>query len=347
MAFRHLLDKRGYVDLYGASRHALRFFAIQAATGFGHGLLLIISQAHLIKIVTADLGGLLTHGHTTRRRDGERGLLYSGIHTLAMVLRLLSAVNMVVHSLTAHTFVKINQGSIEFGAVHAGKAGLPANRHAACATHARAVHHQGVQAHNAGNIELCCLLCNELHHNHRADGRNLIVTFPFFFHQTRQHIRHGAFLPHRTIVGGDVEIVGNGTQFLNVKQQRFGASTDNHITIKTMRIHPFHQRVDGCNAHAACDEAVARATQLTYGPMDEGRGPPQRTDNVVVGLAHLEIQHLAGGIAYRLHHQGDRAVKEVRVADGQRDTFGLLVRLHNDELARQRRLRNLGGFHFQ
>ena len=70
LAFRHRVDEGGNVDLHRATRHALRFLAVEAAAGLRHSLLLVVAVADLLEVVAALLGGLLAHGHTPLGRQG-------------------------------------------------------------------------------------------------------------------------------------------------------------------------------------------------------------------------------------------------------------------------------------
>ena len=58
---------------------------------------------------------------------------------------------MVIHGLTVHTLVEIDEGRIELGAIHAGELRLAADLHPTRAAHARAIHHQRVETHHARN----------------------------------------------------------------------------------------------------------------------------------------------------------------------------------------------------
>ena len=55
---------------------------------------------------------------------------------------------MVIHGLTVHALVEIDECSIELRTIHTGKLGLAANLHTARAAHARTVHHQRVETHH-------------------------------------------------------------------------------------------------------------------------------------------------------------------------------------------------------
>ena len=110
--------------------------------------------------------------------------------------------------------------------------------------------------------------------------------------------------------------------------------------------HPFHQREDGGNAYAAGNEAVPRALEFGQWTMDEFRGSSQRPCHILEEIADIEGDHFASRVANGLHHQGDGAVVEVGVTDGQGNAFSLLVGLDNHKLAGKRGPRNLRGLHF-
>ena len=237
----------------------------------------------------AHLSGLLAHWNTLFLSIFQIELGRGGIHAFASMTFVFHHINMVVHGLTAHAFVKIQQCGVELRTVHAGETGLSAHRHAAGTAHARAIHHQRIETHHTGNIQFRGLLGHKLHHNHRADGRNLIVTLAFLLYQTVKHIGHIALFAHGAVIGSDVEVVGNGTQLLQIEEQRLVTRTSNHIAVETVRIHPFHQRVDRSDAHAACDEAIACATQFANRTVDERRRTAQRPHHIAERLAHLKF----------------------------------------------------------
>ena len=341
IALRHLLYEGGNVDLHGTSAHTHGFLAVEAAFGFRHGLFVIVSQTDFVKIVAAHLRGLFAHGDTLFLDIIYINVGHSCLHALARMLFLFHRFYVVVHGLPAHALVKVEQCGIELRTVHARESGLSTHRDTAGPAHARAVHHQGVKADHTRDIEFGSLSGHELHHDHRSDGCDFVVASAFFFHQSFQYVGHCALFAQGTIVSGDVEVAGNWTQFFKIEEQRCIASTHDNIAVEAVCVHPFYQRVDGGDAHAAGDEAIACATQFADGPVNERGRMSQRAYHIAKRVAHLKLQHLACGVTDGFHHQRDRAVKEVRIADGQRDTLRLFVGFHNHKLSGQCGVGNL------
>jgi hypothetical protein len=59
-------------------------------------------------------------------------------------------------------------------------------------------------------------------------------------------------------------------------------------------------------------------------------------------IALTQRHHFKGGFAHGLDHDGDRAAIRVKVRDGERDAFAVLIDAGHDEVTGTRRSRHVG-----
>ena len=120
-----------------------------------------------------------------------------------------------VHCLTAHCLIKINLVSVKFRPLDAGKPGFATDRHTARAAHSGTIDHKGVEADSHGDSELAAGECGEFHHYHRSYRHAAGVLLPFC-HQSLEFCGTYTVESHRTVIGAQVKIVGNGSYLFSV-----------------------------------------------------------------------------------------------------------------------------------
>jgi hypothetical protein len=214
--------------------------------------------------------------------------------------------------------------AVELGAVHAGELGLPADGHAAGAAHARAVHHDRVQAHLRGHLEGLRGGGHELHHDHRPDGDALVDRLALA--DLLERVGDQPLAAVGAVVRGDDDLVAGGADLVLEDQQALRPRADDgdHLVarlVEGLGLGPDH-RVADAPAHAA-----DRAALLDVGRLAQGAGEVQDL------LALLQVAQVVGGLAHLLHDDGSDAVIRPRLGDGQGDALPRLRHPEDDELA--------------
>ena len=101
--------------------------------------------------------------------------------------------------------VPVHQRTVELRSVDAHKLRLAADGQTAGTTHARAVHHDSVQRHLAGDSVLLCRQVREFHHDGRTYGKHLVHMF--LLNEFLNTYRHYSLLAIGTVVGHDDHLV--------------------------------------------------------------------------------------------------------------------------------------------
>ena len=174
-----------------------------------------------------------------------------------------------VHALTAHRLVEVDLVGVELRAVDAREARFAADRHAAGSAHARTVDHQRVERHGGFQAVFLRGEGNEFHHDHRPDGDTFVVVFALFLDQFADQGRYESFEAFGTVVGGDIEVFGDGAHGVGVDEHLFVFGADNDIRFYAVLPEPFDLRIDRGRAHAARYEEVVPFAQLFEGNVDE------------------------------------------------------------------------------
>ena len=113
----------------------------------------------------------------------------------------------------AHRLVKIDLVAVKVRAVYAGKLRFAANGQAAAAAHARAVYHDRIHGNNGLLVVFLCGEADELHHDQRADGDDLVKTLAVF----KQRLQRGgdiALFAVGAVVRHQREVVGASLEFV-------------------------------------------------------------------------------------------------------------------------------------
>jgi hypothetical protein len=141
------------VDIHGAGADALGFLALDAALRFQKGELLGEAEIDFLEVAAAPERFLLRHalpgdlhplfGRDLRFHDGSAADKAFSFGAGGVGALLEFAVGLQ----TVREQVEIDLVPVEFGAVHAGELPFSADIDAAPAAHARAVDHDGVEAH--------------------------------------------------------------------------------------------------------------------------------------------------------------------------------------------------------
>ena len=230
--------------------------------------------------------------------------------------------------------LEIDLVAVEVRAVDAGELDVAADRHAARAAHAGAVHHDGVERHHGLDAERPGGLGAGVHHRQRTDGDHQVG-----FVARRHLLKRGgdeAVPAVAAVVGADDQFVGVAAEF----------------------ILPEHA-VLAAKAH---DRGGAIADLLECAQLREYRRNPQpaadqhhmpdfldmlrqseRPDEILELVALIEVvAHFVRRLAERLDDHGDGAALAIIVGDGQRNALAALVETEHDEVARLRRLRDVG-----
>ena len=238
-----------------------------------------------------------------------------------------------VHALTAHRLVEIDLVGVELRAVDAREARPSADRHAAGAAHARTVDHQRVERH--GGLQTVFLRGegHELHHDHRSDGHAFVVVPALFFDEFLDDLRHQSFEALRTVVGGDVEVLGDGPHGVGIDQHVARLRADDDVGADPVFPEPFDLRIDRGRAHSARYEEVVPFAKFLDGDFDELRGVAQRPCEVGEGVALFECAYLARRGADGLRDDRHAALRGVEIGNCERNAFAVFVDAHDDELS--------------
>src|SRR5271157_970986 len=110
-----------------------------------------------------------------------------------------------------HELVEVDLMAVELGAVDAGELRLTADGDPAGAAHARAVHHDGVQADDGLYMMWPGGFGRHLHHDGRADDDDA-VDFDAAVDQFHERVDREPFPAFRAVVRDDVKLVAYGSQ---------------------------------------------------------------------------------------------------------------------------------------
>ena len=344
VALRHLTDKVGNVDIDRTALYAAGHLAMQAALRLRNSLLRIVAEANLPKVGGTHLRILLTDRHPlflVGHLFGNAANVANVTFRNFLLFQNLPFLHVVIHRLPFHGEGEINLCAVEFWAIHAGKLGLAADTHAAGAAHAGAIHHQGVERNGAGDVEFLGHLGDETHHDHRADGDDLVVAVAGV-DELAQLVGHEAFGAVGGVVGGDVQ-VGDGAQFVLEDEERFRTHAHDDVGGDAVLVEPLHLRIDGGDADTAAHEDKPFGAALLVRQVDELGGTAEGSGDVVQELSLLHGGKVAGRFADSFEHDGDGAFFGITVADGQRNAFGCIRLFDNQKLPRQCGFRDSGG----
>ena len=143
--------------MHRAALHAERPLAVETATRLLHSLLGIVAVADLAEVLAPHFGCLLAHGHPRLGRQllmGDPADMALVVLTQLLFLQQLATLDMVIHRLTVHTFIEIDERPVKLGTIHAGELSLPTHLHTAGTAHTCAIDHQRVEADHARDAQL-------------------------------------------------------------------------------------------------------------------------------------------------------------------------------------------------
>ena len=376
LAALHVLDERGDIDTDRTSLHTRRVGAIQATLGFGHGLFLGIACVHLLRTgcgaidgvefvhrVAGDGGtflwlhalaqgltpggfaveelfhrGVGRHGSSCGSRLGRCFLLWRGVADRSFQMAHLFALHFLERSHALEHLVPFHLVAVELRAVHADELRLSAHGDAAGTTHARAVHHDGVQRYVGRNVVFLGQQAAEFHHDGGADGETFVHLLAL--DDALDAFGHEAFIAIRAVVGHDDDLVRRLPHFIFEDNQVLGAAgQDRNHTVACL----FQGLDDGQH------RSYTHATTGTYHRTKvlDVCGLSQRTHYVEDIVACVQLAQLGGREAYFLHHQRNGALLYVGSCDGQRHAFALGVHADDDEVACLARAGNERGLYFE
>ena len=198
-----------------------------------------------------------------------------------------------------------------------------------CLNYAGAVDHDRVEGDDGLDAVGAGDLCQELHHDVRADGDNAVKLRLALFYvglDLLLEILGGeALFAVGAVVGAHYELIGGGLELV-LQDDDIGASEACYEgNVNTLFVHFLGNGVGDSAADAAADNTdLLQAVHL--GSLAEG------ADEVgdVIALLH-GVQHL-GGTAGSLYHNGNGALFAVVACDGNRSALSLLIKTEDDEL---------------
>ena len=239
---------------------------------------------------------------------------------------------------TLQHFVEVHLMTVKLGTVHANEACLSAHGDAACAAHARTVHHDGVQGHVSGYLVLLGQQTAELHHYGRTDGKALVhlLALDYFLHAHGDH----ALLAIGTVVGHDDDLVGSGTHLVLQDDKFLAAAGDNAYHTVAGSLQRLYDGEHGSGTHTATGaEHGAEVLNVC--------GLAQRTYDVGHLVAHVQVAQACGRKSHLLHHQSDGTLLRICSGNGQGHAFALLAHADDNEVSGLAGLGYERCFHFQ
>jgi len=225
-----------------------------------------------------------------------------------------------------HHVVPVHQVAVELGAVHADELGLAAHGNTAAAAHPRAVHHDGVEGYHGVNPVGLGGGGAEFHHDGGADGHGLIGGSSALA-ELLEGLSHEALPAVGAVVGHHGNLVRGGPHLFLEDHEALGPGAHDHLDRIPRRLVGLHDGIEGSHADAA---AHADHGAHLFDTGGAAQGPEDGRDLV----ADLFNRQAVGGGADGLEHQGDPALLDVCVGDGEGYALPEVgIDLDQDELA--------------
>ena len=238
---------------------------------------------------------------------------------------LLDGFFVTVHALAAHEALKVHEVTVKFRTVDAGEFRLIANRHAAAAAHARAVHHNRVEGNDRMNAEVTRRVGHALHHDDRTNRRNL-RNFLAAVHESLYSIRDKALDAVRTVIRRHEDFVRHGLHLIFHNKDVFILCPHNGNDLIAGFLHSTRNRIRRGNADAAAHDNHRAVELLDF------RRTPQRTDEVKDIIAFIQGRQLHRRSPDGLKDNQDAPRLAVIIGNRQRDAFALLIDAQHNEL---------------
>ena len=226
---------------------------------------------------------------------------------------------------TSHSFVEVDQVTVEFGTVNTCKLGFATNGQTAATAHAGAVDHDGV--HGSQSLDAVALgqLANKLHHGQGAQGDDLVVLLAGV-DQPLQTGGNQTLTCVRTVVGHNKQLVGQSADFLFQNNQILVTEADNSVNGNAHLV----QFTDNGEADSAAGTACNNANALCAGQIG---GVTQRANNVCDVFAGLLVAHQLSGSTSNLEYKANGTLFDIPVFDGQGEAFAIFGNTQNAKLA--------------
>ena len=234
----------------------------------------------------------------------------------------------------SHTFqhlVEVHLMTVEFRTIHTYELRLSAHGDTTSTTHARTIHHNGVQRHISRNIIFLGQKADKFHHDGRTNGKTLVHLFTFddcFYSFSNQ-----TFLSVRTVVRHDNHFVRTLTHFLFKNNQFLGTSGQHGNDPVSRSLQCLHDRQHRSHTYTTSG-TNHRSEVFNMSSLS------QRTYHICNVITHIQFAQTSGRKSDFLHHQSNGSLHRIGCCNGQRHAFPLLAYTDNDKMSRLTRLCN-------